>query len=309
MTITQLEYVVALDTHRNFATAASHCHVTQPTLSMQLKKLEEELGTVLFDRNKKPVAPTDLGQQVIEQARVSLQSLKQIDVLVRRHSDDLSGTLRVGIIPTLSPYLLPRILPSLATNYPNLTLEIEELLSDQIVDKLHKDQLDVGLWVARANENRLVHVPLFYERFLIYLPNNHPFSDAPVALSELDMKQLWLLKEGHCFRDQVATLCGGLLETSHHANFLSGSLETLKKIVDQHYGFTLLPELAVFDLPKGQQNNVRSFKNISPLRAVSLTYHERFCKDKLVQMLKTEVQANVPRELLDKARGQVVGWK
>lgn len=309
MTITQLEYVLALDTHRNFATAASHCHVTQPTLSMQLKKLEEELGTVLFDRNKKPVAPTDVGAQVIEQARVSLQSLKRIDALVRQHSDDLSGTLRVGIIPTLSPYLLPRVLPSLAKHHPNLTLEIEELLSDQIIDKLHKDQLDVGLWVARASENYLINVPLFYERFLVYLPNGHAHSEETVALSDLDMKQLWLLKEGHCFRDQVASFCGGLLETSHHASFLSGSLETLKKIVDQHYGFTLLPELAVFDLPKGQQKNVRSFKNISPLRAVSLTYHRRFCKDKLVQMLKTEIRANVPQELLDESRGQVVRWK
>ncbi len=309
MTITQLEYVVALDTHRNFATAAAHCHVTQPTLSMQLKKLEEELGTVLFDRNKKPVVPTDIGEQVIEQARVSLQSLKQIDRLVRRHVDDLSGTLRVGIIPTLSPYLLPRVLPALAKRYPNLTLEIEELLSDQIVDKLHKDQLDVALWVARASESRLVHRPLFYERFLVYLPDGHAYAQETISLSELDMKQLWLLKEGHCFRDQVASFCGGLRETSHHANFLSGSLETLKKIVDQHYGFTLLPELAVFDLPEERQKNVRSFKNISPLRAVSLTYHQRFCKDKLVQMLKTEVQASVPRELLDETRGQVVRWK
>ena len=309
MTITQLEYVVALDTHRNFAKAAAHCYVTQPTLSMQLKKLEEELGTVLFDRNKKPVVPTDVGEQVIEQARVSLQSLKQIDALVRRHTDDLSGTLRVGIIPTLSPYLLPRVLPALAKQYPNLTLEIEELLSDQIVDKLHKDQLDVALWVARASESRLVHVPLFYERFLVYLSDGHAYPQETISLSELDMKQLWLLKEGHCFRDQVASFCGGLLETNHHASFLSGSLETLKKIVDQHYGFTLLPELAVFDLPEARQANVRSFKSISPLRAVSLTYHQRFRKDKLVQMLKTEIRANVPPELLDESRGQVVRWK
>ncbi len=300
MTITQLAYVVALNAHRNFAAAAAHCHVTQPTLSMQLKKLEEELGAVLFDRNKKPVAPTDIGEKVIEQARVSLQSLKQIDALVRHHASDLSGTLRVGIVPTLSPYLLPRILPSLAQRYPSLTLEIEELLSDQIVDKLHKDQLDVALWVARASENHLIHVPLFYERFLVYLPNGHAHAHNTVSLSELDMKQLWLLKEGHCFRDQVVSFCGELLETNHHASFLSGSLETLKKIVDQHYGFTLLPELAVLDLPPEQRANVRSFKNISPLRAVSITYHQRFCKHKLIQMLKTEIQANVPRELLER---------
>lgn len=309
MTITQLEYVVALDAHRNFATAASHCHVTQPTLSMQLKKLEEELGTVLFDRNKKPVVPTDIGQQVIEQARASLQSFKHINYLVRRHTDDLAGTLRVGIIPTLSPYLLPRLLPTLAHRYPNLTLEIEELLSSQITDKLHKDQLDVGLWVAPSGENHLVNTPLFYERFLVYLPKGNTHPGTEVSLGELDMKQLWLLKEGHCFRDQVASLCGGLRQTNHHANFLSGSLETLKRIVDQHYGFTLLPELAVLDLPAEQQNNVRSFKNISPLRAISLTYHWRFCKDKLIQMLKTQIRANVPPALLEEGRGRVVRWK
>lgn len=309
MTITQLEYVVALDTHRNFATAASHCHVTQPTLSMQLKKLEEELGTILFDRNKKPVVPTDIGQQVIEQARLSLQSFRHIHHLVRRHTDDLTGTLRVGIIPTLSPYLLPRLLPTLARRYPNLTLEIEELLSGQITDKLHKDQLDVGLWVAPSGESHLVSVPLFYERFLVYLPEGHAYPGTAVSLEELDMKQLWLLKEGHCFRDQVASLCGGLQPTSHHANFLSGSLETLKRIVDQHYGFTLLPELAVLDLPAKQQNNVRSFKNISPLRAISLTYHHRFCKDKLIQMLKTQIRSNVPPPLLEESRGRVVRWK
>ena len=309
MTITQLEYVVALDTHRNFATAARHCFVTQPTLSMQIKKLEEELEVTLFDRNKKPVVPTDIGQQVVEQAHLSLQSLKKIEGLVRRHADDLSGTLRIGIIPTLSPYLLPRVLPTLATKYPNLDLEIEELLSDQIIEKLHKDRLDVCLWVANRAEHHLVNIPLFYERFLIYLPDDHSYSRETVALDELDMKQMWLLKEGHCFRDQVATFCGGAQETNHHANFLSGSLETLKKIVDQHYGFTLLPELAILDLPPKQRRNVRSFKNIQPLREVSLTYHQRFSREKLVQVLKTEVQTNVPRQLLDQARGSVVHWR
>ncbi len=247
MTITQLEYILALDTYRNFAIAASHCFVTQPTLSMQIKKLEEELEVTLFDRNKKPVVPTDVGQQVIKQARLSLQSLKKIGDLVQHNADNLSGTLRIGIIPTLSPYLLPRILPSLAFKYPHLNLEIEELLSDQIIEKLHKDLLNVCVWVATKRESRLVNLPLFYERFLVYLPEGHPYREDTVALDALDMKQMWLLKEGHCFRDQVASFCGGPLKTDHHANFLSGSLETLKKIVDQHYGFTLLPELAVLE--------------------------------------------------------------
>ena len=309
MTITQLKYIVALDTYRNFAKAASHCFVTQPTLSMQIKKLEEELEVTLFDRNQKPVVPTDIGQQVVEQARISLQSLEKIEGLIDRHADNLSGTLRVGIIPTLSPYLLPRILPSLAAKYPNLTLEIEELLSEQIVEKLHKDLLDVCIWVANRTESHLVNLPLFYERFLVYLPEGHPYQEETIALDELDMKQMWLLREGHCFRDQVATFCGSLLKTDHHANFLSGSLETLKKIVDQHYGFTLLPELAVFDLPNEQQANARQFRHIQPLREVSLTYHQRFSKDRLVQVLREEVRSNVPSELLDEARGDVIRWR
>ena len=309
MTITQLEYIIALDTYRNFATAAAHCFVTQPTLSMQVKKLEEELEVILFDRNKKPVVPTDIGQQVVEQAHISLQSFRRIDELVRRNSNDLSGTLRIGIIPTLSPYLLPRILPSLAANYPGLNLEIEELLSDQIIEKLHKDLLDVGVWVANKRENHLVNISLFYERFLVYLPEGHPYQEETVALDTLDLKQLWLLKEGHCFRDQVVSLCGGLRTTDHHASFLSGSLETLKKIVDRHYGFTLLPELAVLDLPENQQANVRPFKSIQPLREVSLTYHQRFSKDRLIQVFKTEIQTNIPPKLLDEARGSIIPWK
>lgn len=309
MTITQLQYIVALDTYRNFAAAASHCCVTQPTLSMQIKKLEQELEVSLFDRNKKPVAPTDIGRQVIEQARRSLQSLHKIDELVQSNSDKLSGTLRIGVIPTLSPYLLPRVLPALAAQYPHLTLEIEELLSDQIIDRLYKDLLDVSLWVANKREPQLVNVPLFYERFLVYLPDNHSYPSATVALEELDTEQMWLLREGHCFRDQVATFCGDLLPSRYRADFLSGSLETLRRIVDQHYGFTLLPELAVLDLPKDRQKNVRPFRHIQPLREVSLSYHQRFSKDRLVQALKHEIRASVPAELLDEARGSVVPWQ
>lgn len=309
MTITQLEYIIALDSYRNFAKAADKCFVTQPTLSMQIKKLEEELNVTLFDRNKKPVTPTEIGAKVIEQARLSLQSIKKIEEVVQHHADDLSGTLRIGIIPTLSPYLLPRLLPSLSSKYPKLNFVLEELLSEQIVEKLHKDLLDIGIWVANRSIHYLIHIPLFYEQFLIYFPDGHPYQEASVALSELDLNQMWLLQEGHCFRDQVERLCGNIEGNSQHVNFLSGSLETLKRIVDQHFGYTLLPELAIYDLSPAQQKNVRHFKNIKPLREISLTYHKRFSKDTLIQALKAEIQHNIPSELLDKARGEVIQWK
>lgn len=309
MTITQLEYIIALDSYRNFAKAADQCFVTQPTLSMQIKKLEEELNVTLFDRNKKPVAPTEVGAKVIEQARLSLQNIKKIEEVVQHHADDLSGTLRIGIIPTLSPYLLPRLLPSLTTKYPKLDLVLEELLSEQIIEKLHKDLLDIGIWVANKSVYYLIHIPLFYEKFLIYFPDGHPYQEASVALSELDINQMWLLKEGHCFRDQVERLCGNVGGNSQHVNFLSGSLETLKRIVDQQFGYTMLPELAVYDLSPAQQKNVKYFKNIKPLREISLTYHRRFSKDTLIQTLKFEIQNNIPSELLDKARGEVIQWK
>ncbi len=309
MTIIQLEYIVALDTYRNFARAAEKCFVTQPTLSMQIKKLEDELQVTLFDRNKKPVAPTEVGKKVIEQARLSLQSFQKITELVRLDTNDLSGMLRIGIIPTLSPYLLPRLLPSLAEKYPKVNLEIEELLSEQIIEKLHKDLLDVAVWVANKSDQHFVHLPLFYEQFLIYFPDGHPFREETVALSELDISQMWLLQEGHCFRDQVEKLCGNLREHNHHVQFLSGSLETLKKIVDQHFGYTLLPELAVLDLPPAQQKNVRPFKNINPLREVCLTYHQRFSRETLIRAVKSEIRSCIPAELLDEARGDIIPWK
>lgn len=309
MTITQLEYIIALDSYRNFAKAAEKCFVTQPTLSMQIKKLEEELNVTLFDRNKKPVAPTEVGAKVIEQARQSLQSIKKIEEVIQHHADDLSGTLRIGIIPTLSPYLLPRLLPSLLEKYPKLDLVLEELLSEQIVEKLHKDLLDVGIWVANKNGHYLIHIPLFYEEFLIYFPDDHPYQEASVALSELDLNKMWLLKEGHCFRDQVEKLCGNIAGNTQHIDFMSGSLETLKKIVDQKYGYTLLPELAIYDLVPAQQRNVKHFKNIKPLREISLTYHKRFSKEMLIQTLKSEIQANIPAELLNKTRGEIIHWK
>nr|WKN39569.1 LysR substrate-binding domain-containing protein [Tunicatimonas sp. TK19036] len=309
MTITQLEYIIALETHHNFAKAAEHCFVTQPTLSMQIKKLEDELGVVLFDRNKKPVAPTDIGALVIEEAQRTLHSLQKIQEVVQQHADEVSGKLRIGIIPTLSPYLLPRLLPKLADKYPKIEFEIEELLSEQLVDKLHKDQLDLGIWVANRQEPHLLHASLFYEKFLIYLPEGHPYPNTPIALQELDMNHIWLLKEGHCFRDQVQKLCSNLTHTRHQVNFLSGSLETLKKMVDQHYGFTLLPELAIRELSEKQKENVREFKHIQPLREVSLTYHKRFPREKLIRIIKKEVQESVPAELLDEQRGNVIPWK
>ena len=309
MTITQLEYIVALETHRNFAKAAGHCFVTQPTLSMQIKKLEDELGMVLFDRNKKPVTPTDVGAQVIEEAQRTLQSLQKIREVVQQHADEVSGKLRMGIIPTLSPYLLPRLLPRLAETYPKIEFEIEELVSEQLVEKLHRDQLDVGIWVANRREPYLVHTPLFYEKFLIYLPEGHPYPNSPVALHELDMNHIWLLKEGHCFRDQVEKLCGNFTQTRHQVNFLSGSLETLKKMVDQHYGFTLLPELAIQELSEDQQENVREFKHIHPLREISLTYHKRFPREKLLRIIQKEIRQSVPTEMLNEQRGKVIPWK
>lgn len=309
MTFTQLEYIIALDSHRNFAKAAAHCFVTQPTLSMQIRKLENELGIVLFDRNKKPVSPTDVGLQVIEEAHRTLASLQKIREVVHQHTDEVAGKLRMGVIPTLSPYLLPRLLPQLARKYPKIDFEIEELVSEQLIEKVHKEQLDIVVWVASRREPDLVHTSLFYEKFLIYLPEGNPYPKTPIELQALDMNHIWLLKEGHCFRDQVEKLCGDFTHTHHHVNFLSGSLETLKKMVDQHYGFTLLPELAVQELSKKQRDNVREFKHIQPLREISLTYHKRFPREKLISIMKQEIQQSVPTEMLAKERGSVVPWK
>ena len=310
MTITQLEYLIAVDTYKNFAKAAKRCFVTQPTLSMQIKKIEEELEVLVFDRSKKPVLTTEIGKQVIDQARITVQEASRIKEIIQGQKDEIKGELRIGIIPTLSPYLLPLFVTEFIQRYPDVSLVFEELMSKDIISKLSTDQLDVGILVTPLNMKSMIEIPMFYETFFLYMSTSHPLSQKDkINYSELDISDMWLLKEGHCFRTQALNICGEHSGKRSQLNFESGSLETLRRIVEKQYGYTLLPELARRDLDEKRQKFVRYFNNPQPVREVSLVIHRSFMKRRLIELLKNEITKSVPDILLDKRKGKVIEWK
>ena len=237
--------------------------------------------------------------------------LHQIRDIIEENESEISGHLRIGIIPTLSPYLLPLFILSFTTAYPNVQVSIEELLSEQIMDKLKDDLLDVGILATPVNDNNLNEDPLFYETFVVYMSTAHPLSHQnQIQFSDLDLKDMWLLKEGHCFRNQTVNICSDAQGMNRsHVNFESGSLETLRNIVDQEYGYTLLPELAMFNLEDSKQNFIKHFKDPRPMREIGLITHRTSLKRKLVQALRQEILNAVPKNMKDKDRGRLVEWK
>ena len=310
MTITQLEYLIAVDTYKSFAKAANHCFVTQPTLSMQIKKIEEELEVLVFDRSKKPVLTTDIGRQIIDQARITLQEVRRIKEVIQMQKDEVSGELRIGIIPTLSPYLVPLFITDFMRKFPDVRLVIEELVSEQINYKLNNDQLDVGILVTPLHKKSIIEIPLFYETFVVYMSTTHPLSQKnKIDFKDLDINDMWLLKEGHCFRSQAINICKEELDDNElQLRFESGSLETLCRIVEKQYGYTLLPELAIVDMDEKRQKYLRYFNNPQPIREVSLVIHRSFMKRKLIDLLKIEILSHIPEELKDRNRGKLIHW-
>ena len=312
MTLVQLEYLLAVDTHRHFATAAEHCFVTQPTLSMQLQKLEEELGAQLFDRSRVPVRPTEIGKEVIAQARIVVAEAKKLQEIVQDQKQELSGELSIGVIPTLAPYLIPLFITSFMQQYPQVRVVVQELLTEQIVEKLNHELLDVGLLVTPLEDKSIKELPLFYEAFMVYLNKEHELSrKKTISPNDLNLDDLWVLNEGHCFRSQVLNICnrGGSAVAAGHFDYKSGSLETLKRIVETQYGLTLLPELSVLEMSEEKRKLVRPFEEPQPLREVSLVVHRSFLKKKLVEALQQEIVAAVPEEIRNRKKQQVVEVK
>lgn len=310
MTIIQLEYIIALDTYRHFATAADKCFVTQPTLSMQVKKLEDELGIVIFDRSRQPVIPTEQGKFVIEQARIILQETKKIKTIVDDIKQQITGDLRIGIIPTIAPYLLPLFAGRFKSIYPNINLKIDETVTEHIEEMLLKDKLDVGIVVTPLNNRLVIEQPLYYEEMLVYHHPQHRFSNKQnLKADEIDPTEVWLLGDGHCFRNQVINFCD-IKEIRHDHlpfEFEGGSIDTLMKIIDREGGYTLIPELALME--KINQNQVKSFSMMKPIREVSLVYTRKFAKTRLIELFAASIKNAIPDDLLNKDRGLLVEWR
>jgi len=311
ITLVQLEYIVALDTHRHFVTAAEQCHVTQPTLSMQVKKLEDFLGILIFDKSKQPFVPTPIGKKIIAQARVVLSESKRITEMISNEQTILEGSLSVGVIPSLAPYLLPLFIGSFSAKYPQIKLKIKELLTEEIVEEIKMGLLDIGILVTPLNEQGIVEKPLFYEEILLYVNNKHPFADQRIVnTTEIGTPDLWLLSKGHCFRSQVINLCSYTMDKQEnfHFEYESGSLETLKRLVEIEGGFTLLPQLATQNL-NSKNAKTRNFKLTTPLREVGLIYPKTFSKIKIIDAFSESILLALPKPLQNKKRGVVVEWK
>jgi LysR family hydrogen peroxide-inducible transcriptional activator len=308
ISLIQLEYIIAVDTYRHFVTAAEKCFVTQPTLSMQIKKLEEDLGIIIFDRTKQPIIPTEIGQKVIEQARITHSESKKINEIVKAESETISGDINIGIIPSLAPYLLPLFIGNFTKKYPDVNVKVVELLTHEIVQELKKDTLDVGILVTPLNEKGMIEEVLFYEEMKVLCNKSHSFSEKKnITLKELESPGLWLLNNGHCFRSQVVNLCNYKAKSNTHSNFdyESGSLETIKKLIQIEGGYALMPELAIEE--NTANTIVTPIKN-TPLREVSFTYTRNYNKKRLLSIMADEIKSAIPKKLIDQTRGFVVEW-
>lgn len=310
MNLQQLEYIVAIDTHRHFAKAAEACFVTQPTLSSMVKKLEAELGVVLFDRTKSPVVPTVIGTALIEQARAVLKETAVLKRLAEGTRELERGELRIGIIPTLAPYLLPLFLGRLLKEHPQLKVSIEELTTQNIIDRLTRERLDVGVMATPVNVPGLREDVLFQERFFVYASEQERLSHKRYVLpTDIDPERLWLLEEGHCLRSQVMNLCelrrqGG---AHGHLEYVSGSIDALLRMVDTQGGLTIVPELATLDMDRKRKARLRPFKAPVPVREIATVTYRHFMKDRLLQRLRAVISAEADRRLMPVATTRVIG--
>ncbi|HKK89037.1 MAG TPA: hydrogen peroxide-inducible genes activator [Saprospiraceae bacterium] len=308
--IAQLRYLIALDRHRNYVRAAESCYVTQPTMSMQIKKLENELGVVLFDRSKKPLMPTAIGEKTISKARAVLAEVAGIEDMISEYRDRIAGELKLGVIPSVSPYLIPRFLGTFADKFPEVKLEIRELLTENLIEQLRRGNIDIGIMVTPLDEEGILEIPLYYERMLVYVHKDHPFSELDsLRLDEVNTEDLWLMSQGNCFRSQVLNLCASQnpLIRDKQVYYESGSLETIKRLIESEGGWTIVPELAVDDY-LSDRVAVRRIEEPSPLREVSLVYSRYQSKQRLIGFLKEEIRESIPKKMLEKDRGTVVEW-
>lgn len=295
MTITQLQYVLAVAEHKNFTLAAEKCFVTQPTLSMQIQKVEEELGIQIFDRTKKPIQLTEIGQKIVNQAKNIVNEADRIHDIVDQQKGFIGGEFRLGIIPTIMPTLLPMFLKNFIKKYPKVKLIIEELNTEDIIFKLKNGHLDAAIAATPLNEEKIKEVVLYFEPFVAYIPENHQsFSKKEINITDLNIDEILLLQDGHCFRDNVLNLCKNNTNSEHnHFQIESGSFETLIKLADEGLGTTLLPYLHTLDLKESDKIKLRHFTEPKPAREVSLIYPKNELKIHLIDALRATISGVV----------------
>lgn len=293
MTITQLHYVLAVAEHQNFTKAAQHCFVTQPTLSMQVQKLEEQLNVQIFDRGKKPIELTNVGRKIVAQAKNIVAEAERINDIVDQEKGFVGGEFRLGIIPTVMPTLLPMFLKTFIKKYPKVKLKIEELTTEEIIQRINDGHLDAAIAATPLKIENIKERALFYEPFVGYIPANHRLKNKKtIEVSDLDTNDMLLLEDGHCFREGVLNLCKTLNKADDEKFQLeSGSIEMLVKLANEGMGMTLLPYLNTLDLKEKEQKNLHYFAPPSPAREVSLIYSKNELKIQIINAIHGAITA------------------
>lgn len=291
MTITQLHYVLAVAEHQNFTKAAQKVFVTQPTLSMQIQKLEEELEVTIFDRTKKPIQLTEVGQKIVQQARNIVNESDRIQDIVDQQKGFIGGVFRLGVIPTVMPTLLPMFIGNFMKKYPKVKLKIEELHTEAILEKLREGHLDAAIAATPLEIEGIKESPLYYEPFVAYIPDNYKLSSAEkIAVSDLDIDDMLLLEDGHCFKDGIINLCKASREyEDDQLQLESGSFETLIKLANEGLGMTLLPYLHTLDLKESEKSKLKMFNDPVPAREVSLIYNRSELKMQIIEALRSTI--------------------
>lgn len=296
MTITQLKYVLAVAEYKNFTLAAEKCFVTQPTLSMQIQKIEDELGIIIFNRSKKPIELTEIGQKIVSQSKNIVNEADRIQDIVDQQRGFIGGEFRLGIIPTIMPTLLPMFLKTFIHKYPKIDLIIEELTTSELIFKLNNGHLDAAIAATPLEEEKIKEVVLYYEPFVAYIPEHHQsFDKNVIEISDLNLDEILLLQDGHCFRDGIVNLCKNKVVIANKVNFQieSGSFETLIKLADEGLGTTLLPYLHTLDLNDEDKLKLRHFKDPKPARAVGLIYPKNELKIHIIEALRKVISGVV----------------
>ncbi len=296
MTIIQLEYLLAVANYGSFSLAAEKCFVTQPSLSMQVKNLEEELGVIVLDRSKKPVLPTDAGLAVIRQAKEAVQAFAMVREVVSDLQNEISGTLRLGVIPTIAPYLLHRFIPDFVRKCPKVELQIREMMTDDIIRALDRDMLDAAIMAGGTSPEGIREEELFNDRFFAYVSTDHPLCQrSNIRIEDIDVRHLLLLSEGNCLRDQVIELCQAQKNIARQYSFESGSLETLMRIVDNTPNLiTIIPEMVADYIDEKHRPQVKTLAKGAASRKITIAVRRTYVKRSLIDALKESVM-NVAR--------------
>jgi len=301
--ITQLEYLVAVEKYRHFGKAAAACSVSQPTLSMQLQKLEQEYEVTFFDRSKQPILPNPEALPLIEQAKTILREYGKLKHMTLDSPGEPAGEFRLGVIPTIAPYLLPRFLGHFASTYPKVTLAIREMTTAQIIDALDRDELDAGILATPLDVPTLDERPLYYEPFHVYTSKGHPLAKIKNPTEDdLVANGIWLLTEGHCLRTQVLKICSARKTSGVFKNVTleSGSMEMLMDLIDGGHGYTLLPAMSALKIPSERRSQLKEIKSPIPTREVSLVYRRSQYKQNVLKAITESVKAHLPKEVCPK---------